>query len=396
LPTQALRLREAVARCANVQVRCGTRVVSVISPRALLLEDAERGWIQPFDIVILCTGARELLLPFPGWTLPGVTGAGGLQALIKAGLPVRGERIVIAGSGPLLLAAAATARKAGARVMRIAEQASLRNVATFATQLASWPSKALQALTLAEPSYRAGTQLVAALGHQQVESVQLRQAGRTSSIACERVASGFGLVPNTQLGQLLGCALSTANSGVQALKVDPLQATNVPGVYAAGECTGFGGAERALIQGKIAGLAAVNKNQAAQQFWPERARWQAFADQLNRHFALDPALRQMPRADTLVCRCEDVTHASLSKCGGWTDAKLHHRCGMGACQGRVCGAAAQFLYGWTPPLPRSPLSPTRISTLLADAADAPKDKISATVCQDSRFVPKDIARSSSA
>lgn len=375
LPAQALRLREAVARCTNVQVLCGTRVISVIGAHALLLEDAKSGWTQHFDTLILCTGARELLLPFPGWTLPGVTGAGGLQALIKAGLPVRGERIVIAGSGPLLLAAAATARKAGAQVMRVAEQASLGSVAAFAAQLRRWPSKALQAMTLADPSYRAGTQLVAALGQQQVESVQLRQAGRTNTIACERVASGFGLVPNTQLGQLLGCFLNTANGGTQALKVDEFQGTSVPGIYAAGECTGFGGAEHALAQGKIAGLAAVNETRAAQAIWPERARWEAFAGQLNRHFALDPALRQMPQADTLVCRCEDVTHASLSECSGWTDAKLHSRCGMGACQGRVCGAAAQFLYGWTPPVPRPPLSPARISTLLGDLADAPKDKI---------------------
>jgi D-hydroxyproline dehydrogenase subunit alpha len=374
LPAQALRLREAVARCANVQVRCGTRVISLVGTNALLLEDAQRGWTQHFDRLILCTGARELLLPFPGWTLPGVTGAGGLQALIKAGLPVRGERIVIAGSGPLLLAAAATARKAGAQVLRVAEQASLKSVAAFAAQLARWPSKALQALTLADPSYRAGTQLVAALGQQQLESVQLSQAGRTSSIACDRVASGFGLVPNTQLGQLLGCALSPSSGGPQALKVDALQATSVPGIFAAGECTGFGGAERALAQGKIAGLAAVNDTRAAQAFWPERARWEAFAGLLNHHFALDPALRQMPQADTLVCRCEDVTHGALLQCSSWMDAKLHSRCGMGACQGRVCGAAAQFLFGWTPPVPRPPLSPVRIETLLGELADVPKDK----------------------
>lgn len=395
LPARALRMREAVARCTNVQVRCGTRVISVVGPQALLLEDAECGWTQHFDRLILCTGARELLLPFPGWTLPGVTGAGGLQALIKAGLPVKGERIVIAGSGPLLLAAATTARKAGARVMRVAEQASLTAVASFAAQLARWPSKALQALTLVDPSYRAGTLLVAAQGKQHVESVQLRQASRTTTIDCERVASGFGLVPNTQLGQLLGCTLTTTEGLTQALKVDTLQATSVPGVYAAGECTGFGGVERALAQGRIAGLAAISETRAAQIFWPERARWESFATQLNHHFALDPALRQMPQTETLVCRCEDVTHATLSQCSGWTDAKLHSRCGMGACQGRVCGAAAQFLYGWTPPVPRPPLSPARISTLLGDLASAPKNKINPMSCKGTDALNKDNALSSS-
>lgn len=375
LPVQALRLREAVAQRTNVRVLCGTRVISVTDTRSLLLENVEHGWTQHFDTLILCTGGRELLLPFPGWTLPGVTGAGGLQALIKAGLPVQGERIVIAGSGPLLLAAAATARKAGARVLRVAEQASLSSVAAFATQLAHWPSKALQALKLADPSYRAGTLLVAAQGLQHVESVQLRQMGRNSTIACDRVASGFGLVPNTELGHLLGCALTTVKVGTHALKVDAMQATSVPGIYAAGECTGVGGADSALAQGRIAGLVAINETQMAQAIWPERARWEAFAGQLNHHFALDPALRQMPRADTLVCRCEDVTHAGLSKCSDWTDAKLHSRCGMGACQGRVCGAAAQFLYGWTPPVPRPPLSPARISTLIGDLVAVPKANI---------------------
>ena len=243
----------------------------------------------------------------------------------------------------------------------------------FAARLVGSPGKALQALALISPQYRTSSHVVAVQGQGRVQSVQLQQGGQLVEIACDRVACGFGLVPNTQLGQLLGCALTTANNGTQALKVDALQATSVPGVYAAGECTGFGGAERALAQGQIAGLAAVNDTRAAQAIWPERARWEAFAGQLNQHFALNPALRHMPQADTLVCRCEDVTHASLTQCSGWLDAKLHSRCGMGACQGRVCGAASQFLYGWTPPIPRPPLSPVRISTLLGEPAEAAKD-----------------------
>lgn len=364
LPPQVLRQREVLAHCANVRMLCGTRVIAVARTNALLLEDAERGWTQRYDKLILCTGARELLLPFPGWTLPGVTGAGGLQALIKAGLTVKGERIVIAGSGPLLLAAAATARKAGAQIMRVAEQASFASVAAFAIQLAHWPSKALQALTLADTSYRTSTHIVAAQGYGRIESVQLRQADRTIDIACDRVACGFGLVPNTQLGELIGCALTPAAGSTQALEVDALQATTVHGVYAAGECTGLGGCERAQTQGKIAGYAATGHVAAAQKVWPERAHWDAFAVQLHHRFALNPSLKQVPLPDTLVCRCEDVSHAALAQCGGWTDAKLHSRCGMGACQGRVCGAASQFLFGWSPPAPRPPLSPARIATLV--------------------------------
>ena len=147
-------------------------------------------------------------------------------------------------------------------------------------------------------------------------------------INCDRVACGFGLVPNTELGQLLGCALTPASSGARALAVDGLQATSVAGIYAAGECTGVGGSERALAQGRIAGLAAVETSAAAQRHGPERAHWQAFADQLHRHFTLAPSLKNLARPDTLVCRCEDVPQAALAGCGGWTEAKLHTRCGM--------------------------------------------------------------------
>ncbi|MDQ0573319.1 NADPH-dependent 2,4-dienoyl-CoA reductase/sulfur reductase-like enzyme [Variovorax paradoxus] len=368
LPPAARKWREALAHHANIRVCSGTRVVAAPSHDELLLEDAVRGWRMQWKKLILCTGARELLLPFPGWTLPGVTGAGGLQALIKAGLPVRGERIVVAGSGPLLLAAAATARAAGAKVVRIAEQASLAAVAGFAASLVRWPGKAVQALTLADAQYRTSSRIVSVQGDGRVESVRLRQGGRDMEIRCDRVACGFGLTPNTQLGQMLCCALASADTGAQALAVDAWQRTSLPGIYAAGECTGFGGSERALAQGTIAGHAAVGNERGARQHERERAHWNAFAAQLHRSFTLAPGLRQMPKPDTLVCRCEDVPLSALAGCSGWTDAKLHRRCGMGACQGRVCGDAAQFLFGWAPPAPRPPLSPARIATLAGLAA----------------------------
>jgi D-hydroxyproline dehydrogenase subunit alpha len=360
VPVAARRMREQLVACANVRIHSGARVISAPDPHTLLLEDAERGWTIQWKKLILCTGARELLLPFPGWTLPGVTGAGGLQALIKSGLPVAGERIVVAGSGPLLLAAAASAHRAGAKVVRIAEQAGLAAVLGFAARLAGSPGKALQALALMHPQYRTSSHVIAVQGQGRVESVQLQQGGRRVEIACDRVACGFGLVPNPELGQLLGCSLT-----LTGLAVDDWQATSQPHIYAAGECTGVGGSERALVQGRIAGLAAVGNQAVAQDLWPERRRWEAFAKRLARSFALDSQLKKLVQADTLVCRCEDVPYAALQACTGWTDAKLHTRCGMGACQGRVCGAATQFLWGWQPPVPRNPLVPARIGTLAA-------------------------------
>ena len=363
LPAAATQLRDAISRCANVRIVSGTRVIASPAPKELLLENATRGWRMVWKKLILCTGARELLLPFPGWTLPGVTGAGALQALIKSGMPVAGERIVIAGSGPLLLAAAATATKAGAQVVRVAEQASLGSVLGFGLQLLRWPGKLVQSFGLFNAAYRAGSHVVAVQGQGRVASVRVQRAnGSVEELICDRVACGFGLVPNTELGQLLGCDIVTVD-GMAALSVNAAQATSVSDIYAAGECTGVGGSDRAQVQGAIAGHAAIGHTEGASALRPTLARWNDFAAELQRRFALAEGLKKLATPETLVCRCEDVAYSALTACGGWVEAKLHTRCGMGACQGRVCGAATTFIFGWTPPVPRPPLSPVRLSTL---------------------------------
>lgn len=375
LPALAQHYRNALAQHGNIRLLTGTRVVGLGDPQpqdkapALLLEDADRGWTQRSHRIVLCTGARELLLPFPGWTLPGVTGAGALQALIKAGLNVRGQRIVIAGTGPLLLAAAATATKAGATVVRVAEQAPWSALAGFAAQLARWPGKAVQAFTLLNPSLRASTHVLEAHGTGQVQSVRLRKGQHAEeTLDCDRLACGFGLIPNTQLGQMLGCALGGPLSGGQGLAVDTQMRTSVPGVFAAGECTGFGGSERALIQGAMAGHAAAGQVPQAEALRPQLTRWEGFAQTLHATFPLNETLKTLAAPDTLVCRCEDVPYSALAARQGWIDAKLHTRCGMGACQGRICSAATQHLFGWQTSAPRHLLAPARISTLASCAA----------------------------
>lgn len=368
----AQQQRAAIAHHPNITVLCGTRVVGLgdrsagAEAPALILENAKRGWLQRSGQLLLCTGARELLMPFPGWTLPGVTGAGALQALIKAGMEVRGQRVVVAGTGPLLLAAAASARKAGALVLRVAEHSPWGALARFAMQLPRWPAKALQAPMLLHHALRAHAHVLEALGGQQLEAVRLAR-GKTGheTMACDRLACGFGLVPNTHLGQMLGCAMGQGGG----LQVNAQMQTSAARVWAAGECTGFGGSERALVQGAIAGHAAAGDANAAHALQAQHRHWQGFADALARAFPLrQPALASLAQDDTLVCRCEDVTHGELKQRSSWIDAKLHTRCGMGACQGRICGAAAQVLYGWTPQPGRHLLTPARIDTLAAAGA----------------------------
>ncbi len=359
-------IQTALQAHPEVTIWTSARVVASLGARGLLVESAERGGVSiSYGQLILATGARERLLPFAGWTLPGVTGAGALQALIKAGTPVRGERVVIAGSGPLLLAALATARTAGAHVVAVVEQAPARAVARFAASLLATPAKLLQAAQLtrgfAQTRYWTGSVLREARGDGRVEQVSILRGQREVTLACDRVACGYGLVPNLTLAQALGCAIS-ANG---AVIVDAAQRTSIESVLAAGESTGVGGMELACVEGEIAGLTASGASTDWSALHAQRARWRRFARRVERAFALGEAACAMPRADTLLCRCEDVTVGEVSAFADWREAKLHTRCGMGACQGRICGAAAETYFGWQSAQPRPPFQPAQIGTLMA-------------------------------
>lgn len=316
--------------------------------------------------VILATGATERFLPFPGWTLPGVVGAGGLQAMLKSGLDVRGQRVVVAGSGPLLLAVAATARERGARVLGIAEQAGWPGLARFGLAASRLPGKGVEAFQLLRElrsiPYWANSYAVLAEGDGRLQHVTLRRAGRDLHLDCDVLAVGFGLVPETRVAQLLGCALTPAG----AVQVSAWQQSSVRGVYAAGEITGIGGVDKAIHEGFVAGCAATGQVERLRDAADKTAVYQHFQDALEHSFALRPELRNLPAPDTIVCRCEDVTHGELRQHTSWTEAKLHTRCGMGACQGRVCGPATETLYGWPFTGVRAPLTPLPLAQLLND------------------------------
>jgi len=118
-----------------------------------------------------------------------------------------------------------------------------------------------------------------------------------------------------------------------------------------------------LIEGEIAGYAAAGNTARAETLFPRRARAQRFAASLNNTFALREELRYLADDATVVCRCEDVILGRLKEYDSWRQAKLQTRCGMGACQGRVCGPATQFLFGWRPDSVRPPIFPVKLENL---------------------------------
>lgn len=346
---------------------CAISNASVVDARShqgrhhLLLEQSGRAIALETATLILATGARELFLPFPGWTLPGVLGVGGAQAMVKAGMTVRGKRIVVAGSGPLLMAVGASLATRGAEVVAVVEQAPLRRMAAFAARMLLRPHVARDAMSYAQTLtggvLEFGRWVSKAIGADRLEAVVIDDGMTSRRIDCDILCTGYGLVPNSELGRLLGCA-----TDARGIVVDDRMRSSVHGVFAAGECAGIGGVDAALTEGMIAGQAAVGLLPVELSIW-RRRHARAWSEALEGTFALRAEVRSLAGPRTIVCRCEDVRSAEIDP--SWTarQAKLYTRLGMGACQGRVCGPAMQCIHGWEADTVRAPIQPVSLSTL---------------------------------
>ncbi|MFJ8691564.1 FAD-dependent oxidoreductase [Streptomyces roseolilacinus] len=352
--------------------------------------------------VLLATGAYERHLPFPGWTLPGVVGAGGAQALLKSGLVLPGRRVVVAGSGPLLLAVAGSLAAAGARVPAVVEAADYAAYASGLLTLLRNPGKlaegALHGGTLLRHAARLLTRhaVTAAHGTTRVEAVTVTRLdrdwrpvpGTSRRVPCDALAVGHGLVPQLELATGLGCATRRTLDDTPALVVDAGQATTVPGVWAAGETGGVGGADLALTEGEIAADAIAHALRGTPRdprrtavLTRRRARLRAFADTMAAAHRPGPGWTGWLDDTTEVCRCEEVTAGRVREAVtdlGAHDArtvKLLTRAGMGWCQGRMCGQAVARLAGEAPAPDRRPLScPVPLGHLAAPPTTDPTDR----------------------
>lgn len=364
---QAKELLDIVEK-KKVGIVSDAQISAAGTGRSLLGETPDGTIGFEYEKLIIATGARERFLPFPGWTLPGVFGAGGLQALVKGGLDISGKRIIVAGTGPLLLAVADYLKLKGATIVAIIEQAPGKLINRFASKLWRSPSKLLQGLLLkrrliAVP-YRTNSWITdvseqkASRSNNSSLLISLNGDGKTNTLECDYVACGFHLVPNTELAVLIGCELDGSS-----VAVDEFQETSVPNVFCAGEPTGIGGVEASLVEGSIAGHAAAGDKERARKFFAQRNKTRWFGEVLNTTFALRDELKCLSHSSTVVCRCEDVQYGKLPEFSDRRSAKLQTRCGMGPCQGRICGPAIEFTFGWKPDSVRPPIFPVKLENL---------------------------------
>ena len=354
----------ASLKAGNINVINSAQVFGQDSHGCLLAETPDGTIELTFEKLILAAGARERFLPFPGWTLPNVLGAGGLQAMVKGGLNIANKRVIVAGTGPLLLAVAEYLKAKNAKVLCIAEQTPSSKIRSFALGLWRYPAKIAQGVSLRmrlrDVPFWTDSWVTGCVNSKKTHtiSVTVSQNGRERTMDCDYLACGFHLVPNTELASVLGCRIDNG-----AVTVNDFQQTSIENIFCAGEPTGIGGIEASLVEGRIAGLAATGQTEAARKHFAERGKTRRFGEALNSTFALRDELKTLASAETIVCRCEDVEFGRLTEFVNSREAKLQTRCGMGPCQGRICGSATEFLFGWKPGTVRPPIFPVKMENL---------------------------------
>jgi NADPH-dependent 2,4-dienoyl-CoA reductase/sulfur reductase-like enzyme len=401
-------LRRFHGRGDRMELRTGTVAWGLFPPRRLAVSHAD-GWeLIEARHLVLAPGAYEYVPPFPGWTLPGVMTPGGAQALVKTMQVLPGKRVLVAGTGPFLLVVADQLHRAGMEVLGVVEMARAGEALRCLPGLLAAPGLLWEGLVYLYRLKRAGIPVYR--GHLLVEvrgDTEVREAvfapcdaqghpdgGRPRTVRVDTVCAGYGFIPRIQLAQLAGCRLRFEDAlGGWVPEVDANQQTSVPGVWVAGDGGGVAGAAVAQLEGSLVGFAVAA---ALGSLGPMTfaARHRAVVGQLTRlrrcRAALDrlyrirPGLTTLAAADTVVCRCEELTRSEVEVgiAAGGTDLrtlKVMTRLGMGPCQGLMCWpAVARLLAARTgqrveaagPLSVRPPIAPVSLGTLGGEPAGA--------------------------
>jgi thioredoxin reductase len=316
-------------------------------------------------LLIVCAGVTERIIPFPGWTTPGVIGLAASTNLLKSQQILPGVNPVIVGSGPLLYAVASAIISAGAKPAAIADLGSLFDWIFSIPKLLTSPSLLIRGLVWRVQIFKAkipvfyGHRVACVHGKEQVEVVELTKMPATSisvsenrNIVSDSLLVGHGLVPSLEITRLLKAEhLFRPDRGGWIPKLDKFQCTTVPGLYVAGDCGGISGAHTAVLSGEIAGLrAALDGDIISENLFlvlyksvqKKRRKAERFGKQMAKLMSMRSGLLEGLSPETIVCRCEDITFGQIMGAleGGATDCnevKAWTRSGMGPCQGRTCG-----------------------------------------------------------
>lgn len=364
-------LRAEVARHAQlIDHRPGHEVVALFAgPRLWAADAGSAAYELRPKMLVLATGAVEVSIPVPGWTLPGVYTLGGLQSLAKSAATVPAGRVVLGGAGPLLYLVAAQLVEAGVDVGAVIDAAARPTLGQL-LGMARAPALLARGIGYEMALRRRGVAImrraaiVEVAGTERATEVVVAMVGRDwqprhrgqTRLPADVVGMSYGLRANTELTQLLECEhVHEPAAGGWRVKRNADLATSVAGVYAIGDGAGIGGADAALVEGVLLARHLARRigagDRAALDAKAEAAarRLQslaAFRRALTDWSGLRPGIFTAANARTIICRCEDVTGADLDAAlaAGLTlprGLKMGTRAGMGLCQGRTCAPAVQ-------------------------------------------------------
>jgi NADPH-dependent 2,4-dienoyl-CoA reductase/sulfur reductase-like enzyme len=376
--------------------------VLALTPEREIMFEASNGRVDRLqaEMLLLAGGGREKFFPFKGWTLPGVISTGAAQILMKNAGVLPGRNVLVAGSGPLPLVAAGEILKNGGKLAAFIDinpmfaaagllRGGFSQIPRYAEGLMH-----LSRIVLSRSPRMYGRSVIEVAGDGKLEhviTVRIDDQGRSvpgsqKTFVTDTLAVGRGFAPNIELPHQVGCELEySAARGGWIVKVDSLMETSLPEIFAAGEVTGIGGAKKALLEGRLAGLSMLRRaghinlerfRSLAKPLRRQRQKEVAFAELMNKLSRIRSGEYDHLDEDTIICRCEDVTFGDIRKQmerGLETPDELKKalRLGMGNCQGRTCGPILDdmlntFLDSKNPQGPlsvRMPVKPVSLESL---------------------------------
>jgi NADPH-dependent 2,4-dienoyl-CoA reductase/sulfur reductase-like enzyme len=353
-------------------------------------------------LLFLAQGAYELSVAVPGWTLPGVMTTGAAQTFLRAYMTTPGQRVLIAGNGPLNLQLASELTAAGASVVAVADTARMPGPGKMssafqmlrrAPALVADGVRQMSALRFKGVPLLYRTALTGVEGDRRVEAAVVARIdaagqpikGTERRYEVDTVCSGYGFAPQSELARAFGCVFEAdpRTGAPRAVRADDGE-TSVERVHVIGDGGGLNGAPAACAQGRLAGWAARRRlgkdvDTAAEQAARRKLlSARAFQSSLWSLYEAPLYSVQGSTPDTLICRCEAVTRDTVEKAfsAGFTgigSLKRATRTGMGRCQGRYCGRKVSLIAGGGQPgseahfAPRSPAKPIPLKDVAAFA-----------------------------
>ncbi|MCE1235865.1 MAG: NAD(P)/FAD-dependent oxidoreductase [Hyphomicrobiales bacterium] len=357
---KAVALHDLLGRLGDRVDHRSATLVWAIEGRRLSLLGPEGPSVLDFDALVLATGAMDRVLPFPGWTLPGVFTLGAAQIALKAQGVAIGSKVALVGAGPLLPLVTRQYAKAGAEVALSLDATPFLPKLLHGPSMLASPSTLLKGLWYMAANaasgvpQRFGATGLRVEGDGRVEALVWRDGrGRDHRVACDAVGASFGLRSEIQLADLAGCRMEFDELTRQWRPIRTSEGrSTAPDVWLAGDGATIGGADVAELAGTRTALAlladrgiAVDTTRIA-RLDAALARQRRFRVAVEKAYPFPRALLDGLADDLMLCRCEGVTVGALRAAATTRGAdemnrlKAFTRIGMGRCQGRVCGQAA--------------------------------------------------------